>query len=602
MRDRICRTLVGVIAAALLAVRPAAGQEPVKPAERTSFREVTKNLDAGGDVYAYLSMETVAKTLDEVIDALEPILKETVERGAPDPKKREQGAAAIGMLRKAYEQSGVREISGIGFSSIAVEKGVYRSKAFLHHYPGKDSGKLWGMFGKKPHKLTGLDFLPTTTAMAVFYDLDLNLLWDWQESLFLQSGSPSLVVDYKSVLDKIARIIDLKKTIRSTDGEVGLIITLNPNRTVTLPAGDQVIQFPEPGLVVAIKMKDDSLMKFVEAKCRQHQLPVMKQQVQQLDTLTIPLQLPLPVDIKPTFAMVDGYFLLANNSALMQQVIAVKKGEAKGLTSTAEFTRISKGMPQTGNMFGYVSPRFGKTIARIQESALKGANPNQQKVMGRIYKLQKMDEMFSYGVGRVLPDGLYSVGNANVSGSQALVTQAAVLPAALLLGMALPAMEKAQAKAKRVNAASNLKQIGLACIMYAGDNNGDFPAPDGPEGLNQLVKQDIVPLGKLFIHPNDKQRAVDPQAKALTAKNCSYVYIGAGYKDDDREATKTPLAFDRPGIDKNFVNVLFLDGHVEGFEGKFQTSVDVIEMVHKMKQLSDRRYKSLLSKAKRLDH
>src|SRR5689334_660166 len=46
---------------------------------------------------------------------------------------------------------------------------------------------------------------------------------------------------------------------------------------------------------------------------------------------------------------------------------------------------------------------------------------------------------------------------------------------AILAGLILPGISKARDAAKRTNCANNLRQIGQALIMYAGDNNGQVP-------------------------------------------------------------------------------------------------------------------------------
>ena len=56
---------------------------------------------------------------------------------------------------------------------------------------------------------------------------------------------------------------------------------------------------------------------------------------------------------------------------------------------------------------------------------------------------------------------------------------------AILIAVLLPALSKAREQAVRVQCASNLRQIGLSCVMYANQNKGFFPYSFGQNG-NEL--------------------------------------------------------------------------------------------------------------------
>ena len=48
---------------------------------------------------------------------------------------------------------------------------------------------------------------------------------------------------------------------------------------------------------------------------------------------------------------------------------------------------------------------------------------------------------------------------------------------AILAALLLPALNKARTRARVISNANNLKHVGLACIMYAQDNNSIWPPP-----------------------------------------------------------------------------------------------------------------------------
>jgi len=130
----------------------------------------------------------------------------------------------------------------------------------------------------------------------------------------------------------------------------------------------------------------------------------------------------------------------------------------------------------------------------------------------------------------------------------------------LLVGVMLPSLNHAREAANRVKCASNLKQIGMAIMLYSNENHGAYP-PD----LGTLVKtEDIRPA--VFVCPTSGT-PVPPgnltldQAADWVNANSSYVYVGAGLKAGADPAIV--VAYEKDENHRDGMNILFADGHVD---------------------------------------
>jgi prepilin-type N-terminal cleavage/methylation domain-containing protein/prepilin-type processing-associated H-X9-DG protein len=156
---------------------------------------------------------------------------------------------------------------------------------------------------------------------------------------------------------------------------------------------------------------------------------------------------------------------------------------------------------------------------------------------------------------------------------------------AILAGMLLPALARAREEARKSVCKSNLKQIGLSCIMYANDFGESWPRNAGTQsGVGNGV-DGTISLSKLFDNYLSAKNILKcpstdlPDLDVTPQTDCttSYVYDGA---KNPRANPMTAMAADDFGSSsdnttfvasnhENGTNVLYYDGHVEWQNSKW---------------------------------
>lgn len=206
----------------------------VKSAVKNSFTEVSAHLDAGGHFYLYASTERIIKAVENFAGKLRDI----IETAAKDDADGQEGLKAFDFVYNMLMHSGITEISGLGISSVAVEKDLNHSKMVLHHYKDKGKGLIWNLTEKAPHELTSLKLLPADTVMASFSDFKPDVIWKWLKDEAAASNIPEVKTGLMSVEPMLQKMgIDLPKLLGSLSGKMGLIISLDSKIKVKFPPG-----------------------------------------------------------------------------------------------------------------------------------------------------------------------------------------------------------------------------------------------------------------------------------------------------------------------------------------------------------------------------
>ena len=171
---------------------------------------------------------------------------------------------------------------------------------------------------------------------------------------------------------------------------------------------------------------------------------------------------------------------------------------------------------------------------------------------------------------------------------------------AILAGMLLPALQQAREKARRINCASNLKQVGTALKSYSIDNDSKLPAVptrigtgaaietyEGWELFEILRGNDYLSDYAVFTCPSSivsPGSGTSALTYAGTAPNLSYA-SNLGMIEGDSQTygrADSGIAADLSGQyatagsvssnggnanHTNYGNILFQGGHVTGFNG-----------------------------------
>jgi prepilin-type processing-associated H-X9-DG protein len=149
---------------------------------------------------------------------------------------------------------------------------------------------------------------------------------------------------------------------------------------------------------------------------------------------------------------------------------------------------------------------------------------------------------------------------------------------ALATSILLPSLNRARETANRIKCATNERQMGMDCLLWANNHNGHYPA-----SIADILTQDPQP--QIFLCPSSNTslpanaKAMAPEALAAwLTDHGDYVYVGAGSNAASTGADQI-IVYEKPENHGQGMNILFGDGHVEFV--KIANAVQLINDQHK---------------------
>lgn len=277
--------------------------------------------------------------------------------------------------------------------------------------------------------------------------------------------------------------------------------------------------------------------------------------------------------IAPAWTVKDGYLYVG---FYPQSVVAAAKYKGPGIAENAKFAEAMTRLEQTNVVlmsFDDVKAKLpdGYGTLRLLSRGLLGAS-DMYAVKTPEMLLPPLPTLLAEAgpAGSVVwmdESGIHMQSVESFPGSTVLanasLTNATPMYAGLTTSILLPSLNRARETANRVKSASNLRQIGIACMLYANDNNGKLPVD-----LSTILQtQDLI--AEVFINPRTGtavppvppgQNRVDFHADWVNTGS-DYVYLGAG--NVNQMGPNRVLAYERPeGLDDG-INILFGDTRVE---------------------------------------
>lgn len=434
----------------------------IKSAKKTSFNEVTANLDPGGSLYMYVSTEGLVKAVDEFAQNLRKLLETKLSES---PEENKEALAIYDFIHALIKKSGLMEISGIGVSSIAMEENLNHSKVIVHHYKDKGKGLIWDLMQGGPHELTALKMLPADTVMAGYADCKLNVLWQWIKTQVEASALPGVKKAILSIDPMLQQQgIQLSQLLESLTG-MGYLISLDNSTKCPIPMGKTALEIPEPAIAIVCFVKDESFFNLLQTK-----LP-MANPLEEKGMKKLQFPVPkMPFTLEPVIVQKDNMMILASNNKILDRMFAAKD-KGNGLIATEEFKKLSTRVPSKGNSFRFMSQRFLQTFADIQKKVVQMT----KEATGKEAKDMEIFDLFApkmavFGVLQNTDEGTVYTLN-HTMGFESMILLPAAAAAGIVAAIAIPNLLTSMQNGKQKATMGHMKSAAIAIESYITDHN-----------------------------------------------------------------------------------------------------------------------------------
>ncbi|NQT84178.1 DUF1559 domain-containing protein [bacterium] len=517
-------------------------------ADSELFQEVRRKVGEDSDILAYANVSTLLDVL----------------------------AGAVPAEPKAWLKSlGLREVKAAGIGMEVREAGL-KQTFFL--YTGPERMGLLNILAREAAPLKVVEYIPEDT--TYFWSFSLGDFAErWDEGLdtlreVVQSAGGD--GEWRRIVARLQRA-EIKAGFKIKED------LLSPFAGELCVA----VKVPEvmgvPPMYIFIEVKDAEKAKAVVEKLmgaleRAAGTPIVRTTEEYKGVGITSFSLPLPGGrggvslvalpfMRPAFAIVGDFLVVGIHSRLVKKIVDVHGG-GKSMKDDPAFNRVLANVSERGSMTSYVNMR---EVYDFVYGALGGVAAMQigPDLVG---KLGKIGQYLGCSVSRISCDekGITYESFSESGGAE----QVLLLPAlaAFPLGVS-----KAKGNAQRAACLSNLRNLALACIMYANDHDDVLPSrlselyPSYVSGLDVFVcpvhkgKEISEERGEVFFADavsshEDHGHAAGP---AIDAESDYRLEIPGAKLGEIKDVASTIMILEKEPNHQGGRNAAYADGHVQ---------------------------------------
>lgn len=447
------------------------------------FQMAAAELDAGGDFFLYVELESAMANLvgkaDEMLRTL-----------AEEDDDFEAAPAILQRVDQFLRAEGLHDLLGFGMSSVPRGDGSYLVKQFAVRRPAAEAPRFWRMMGGTPRSLGILNAIPSDAEMAMVMDFRPDDFWAFVQRAVQAIGGDEA---HKNMRNALAEMksgpgADVDAMFASLSGELALAVTLSPQQTTRLPMGEEGLEIPSPALLIAVRVKDTTILDWL-ARMADESPQTRKETIEGcLVRVGSGAGPDAPIPFQPAFGQADGVFFFASHPDAIRSALTALRGGA-GLKTKPEFQRLFSPLPEQNNGIVFAGTRFAETLRRLQKAQfdqMREANGGMPAAL-----LERIWEWIPQGASasvRVMkPNGILWQSVGPMGGKEAALS-AMAMPLAMIAGISIPSFVSARGHAQEAALINALRIVDSAKEQWAMENNKD-------EGA-EVTEADIAPYLK----------------------------------------------------------------------------------------------------------